>query len=56
MTAEVYDYLVASKAISADGAEMGALKSLKAVKFFKERNSTMGCLIMCMCMCHVAYI
>ena len=31
---QMYDYLVASKAISADGAEMGALKSLKAVNFF----------------------
>ena len=30
---QIYDYLVA---ISADGAEMGALKSLKAVKNFKE--------------------
>ena len=33
---QIYDYLVA---ISADGAEMGALKSLKAVKFFKEGYS-----------------
>ena len=36
---QIYDYLVASKAISADGAEMGALKSLKAGKFFKEGHA-----------------
>ena len=37
---EVYNYLVASKAITSNGAEMGAemgaMKSLKAVKYFKE--------------------
>ena len=33
---QVYDYLVASNAITSDGAEMGAMKSLKAVKYFKE--------------------
>jgi len=33
---QVYSYLVASKAITSDGAEMGALKAMKAVKYFKE--------------------
>jgi len=33
---QVYSYLVASKAITSDGAEMGALKVIKAVKYFKE--------------------
>ena len=33
---QVYNYLVVSKAITGDGAEMGAMKSLKAVKYFKE--------------------
>ena len=33
---QVYNYLMASKAITSDGAEMGAMKSLKAVKSFKE--------------------
>ena len=33
---QVYNYLVASKAITSDGAEMGAMKTLKAVKYFKE--------------------
>ena len=36
---QVYNYLVASKAITADGAEMGAMKSLKAVKFFKTNHT-----------------
>ena len=36
---QIYDYmyLVASKVISADGAEMEALKSLKAVRCFLKR-------------------
>ena len=36
---QIYDYmyLVASKVISADGAEMGAFKSLKAVRCFLKR-------------------
>ncbi len=33
---QVYNYLMASKAKTSDGAEMGAMKSLKAVKYFKE--------------------
>ena len=36
MVCQVYNYLVVSKAITPDGAEMGAMKSLKAVKYFKE--------------------
>ena len=31
-----YAYLVTSKAITPDGAEMGDLKAMKAVKYFKE--------------------
>ena len=33
---QVYAYLVTSKAITPDGAEIGALKAMKTVKYFKE--------------------
>lgn len=33
---QIYSYLVLSKAVTQDGKEMGAFRSLKALKFFKE--------------------
>ena len=33
---QLYSYLVSNKAITQDGEEMGAFRSIKALKFFKE--------------------